>query len=446
MRGSVIKKGGQWYVKIELDPDPATGRRRQKWHSGYRTKREAERARIDLLSKFDRGEYVEPSHQTLGEYLTDWLKAIEHTVRPSTFDSYERNMRNHVIAHIGSVRLAKVDAGVLNGLYVLLLASGRRLPSRTGLGYSPAVVERALASRADGLSLTATAEQLQAELPEAEHITKDTLASLLRRQSTKSALGELPAGLDRRTVNYVHTIVHRAFKDAVRWGRLSRNPADAADPPRGGQKSSGIHSWSAATVRSFLDTSRQSCDRMFPLWVLLATTGMRRGEALGLRWSDVDLDTGRIRVVQTITQTRGKVTVGEPKTSSGRRSIALDPGTVGVLREHRRTMLEERLLVGPDFSDEGLVFHQPDGACLRPEAVSAMFLRREEQQGLERLTLHGLRHTWATLALEQGIHPRVVQERLGHSTIAITLGIYSHVSPTLHDEAAEQISRLVLGG
>jgi len=444
VRGSVIKKGTRWYVKIELDSDPHTGRRHQKWHSGFRTKREAEKARVDLLSKFDRGEYVEPSQQTLGEYLIDWLRAIEHTVRPSTFDSYERNMCNHVIAHIGRTKLAKVDAGVLNGLYSLLLASGRRRPSGTGRGYSPAVVERARELRAEGLTLAVTSERLRAEFVDAEHITKDTLASLLRRQSTTPALDESPSGLDRRTVNYVHTILHRAFKDAVRWGRLARNPADSADPPRGGQKSDGVHSWDAATLRRFLERSRESGDRLHPLWVLLATTGMRRGEVIGLRWSDVDLDAGRVRVVQTITQTRSKVTVGEPKTSSGRRSVALDAATVAVLRDHRKAMLEERMLVGPDFSDEGLVFHHSDGSCLRPDAVSAMFVRRVEQYGLSRLTLHGLRHTWATLALEQGIHPRVVQERLGHSTIAITLGIYSHVSPTLHDDAAAAIAELIL--
>ena len=163
MRGSVVKKGDKYYVKIELDPDPATGKRRQKWHSGYRTKREAERARVDLLSKFDRGEYVEPSQQTLADYLEEWLRAIEHTVRPSTFDSYSRNMRNHVVAHIGSVRLAKLDAGVLNGLYALLLSSGRRLPSRTGTGYSPQVVERATELRSQGVTLAATAEEQDAE-------------------------------------------------------------------------------------------------------------------------------------------------------------------------------------------------------------------------------------------------------------------------------------------
>lgn len=442
MRGSVVKKGDRYYVKIELDPHPATGRRRQKWHSGYRTKREAERARVDLLSKFDRGEYVEPSQQTLGEFLEEWLRAIEPTLRPSTFDSYSRNVRNHVTAYIGNVRLPKVDAGTLNGLYAHLLTNGRRRPSRTGRGYSAEVVERALELRAEGLTLAATAERLRDELPEADHITRDTLACLLRRHGNGDA-ADVGSQLDRRTVNYVHTIIHRALKDSVRWGRLARNPADAADPPRGGPKSDGVHSWGAATLRQFLSAS--SGDRLHALWVLLATTGMRRGEALGLRWSDVDLDAGRLRVVQTIIQVRSKVTVGEPKTARGRRPIALDAGTVAVLREHRKRALEERMLVGPDFDDHGLVFHQPDGSCLKPDAVSAAFVRRVRKAKLPPLTLKGLRHTWATLALEHGVHPRVVQERLGHSTIAITLGIYSHVTPTLHDEAAELIGGLVLG-
>ena len=137
--------------------------------------------------------------------------------------------------------------------------------------------------------------------------------------------------------------------------------------------------------------------------------------------------------MQTIIQTRGTVMIGEPKTTQGRRPIALDKGTIAVMREHRRRrrMLEERMLVGPDFNDQGLVFHQPDGSWLHPDAVSEMFLRRVRRYGLERLTLHGLRHTWATIAFEQGVHPRVVQERFGHSMISITLGMYSHIGPTL---------------
>lgn len=445
MRGSVVKKGDRWYVKIELDVDPATGRRRQKWHSGYRTKKDAERARIDLLSKLDRGEYVEPSHQTLGEFLEEWLVAIEPTVKPSTLDSYSRNVRNHVIDHIGSVRLTKADAGVLNGLYATLLATGRRPSSRQGAGYSAAVVERAVHLRAKGLSHKQTAERLRLELPEAERISRDTLASLLRRADDKEGSRTRP-GLDRRTVSYVHTILHRALKDAVRWGRLARNPADASDPPKSHQKSDGVHAWDAETVHRFLEMSRAEDDRLYALWVLAATTGMRRGEALGLRWSDVDLGAGRAKVVQTLIQTGSLVSIGEPKTSSGRRPMSLDHGTVDVLKAHRHRMRQERLLVGADFNDLGLVFHHPDGSWLWPDAVSNAFLRRVARYDLPRLTFHGLRHTWATLALERGIHPRVVQERLGHSTIAITLGIYSHVSPTLHDEAADLIGRLVLRG
>ena len=365
MRGSVVNKGGRWYVKIELDPDPATGRRRQKWHSGYRTRREAERARVDLLSKLDRGEYVEPTHQTVADYLADWLRAIEPTVRPSTFDSYSRNVRNHVVAHIGNVRLTKVDAGVLNGLYALLLASGRRLPSRTGTGYSSEVLKRAQELRADGKSLAATAEPLRGEFDEADHITKDTLASLLRRAVRRDAAAKAP-GLDRRTVNYVHTILHRAFKDAVRWGRLARNPADAADPPRGGQKSDGVHAWDAATLRSFLDCvpgGGRSAPR-----ALGAARNDRHATWRGARPSMGGRRPRRrpARVVQTITQTRSQVVIGEPKTSRGRRSIALDDATVAVLRDHRRRMLEERLLVGPDFDDHGLVFHRPTADASDP--------------------------------------------------------------------------------
>lgn len=285
---------------------------------------------------------------------------------------------------------------------------------------------------------------MQAEFPQASRITKDTLASLLRRTASTATPARARPGLDPRTVAYVHTILHRAFKDAVRWGRLARNPADAADPPRVDQHSGGVQAWDAVTLRRFLDGSRAAQDRLYPLCALLATTGMRRGEALGLRWSDVDLTTGRLRVVQTVIQIGGKVALGDPKTARGRRAIKLDKATVAILRAHRHTMNQKRLQVGPDFTDQDLVFHHPDGSWLHPDSVSATFVRRIASLGLPALTLHGLRHTWATLALEQGVHPRVVQERLGHATIAITLGIYSHVSPTLHDEAAQAIADLLL--
>jgi integrase len=448
MRGSVIKKGDRWYVKLELDPDPATGRRRQRWHSGFATKKEAERARVDLLSKLDRGEYVAPTQQTLGDFLTEWLSAVERTVRPSTFESYRRNMTLHVRDRVGATRLTRVDGAVLNSLYATLLTSGRKPPSRAGDGHPRQLLERAQALRAGGFTHQAIAVQLQKDFPETTPLSKDAVASLIRRAGVAAATqpSAHSAGLSPRTVAYVHTILHRALKDAVRWGRLARNPADAADPPRAASKPAGVEAWDASTLRRFLNSSRTGSDRLYGLWVLLASTGMRRGEALGVRWSDVDLEEARLQIVQTVIQIRGRVCFGDPKTAHGRRSVKLDTWTVAALREHRKLAVEERLLAGPDFCDNGLVFHQPDGKPLRPESVSRSFASRVRKYGLPQLRLHGLRHTWATLALQRGVHPRVVQERLGHSTIAITLGIYSHVAPTLHGQAAQVIADDIFAG
>jgi integrase len=205
-------------------------------------------------------------------------------------------------------------------------------------------------------------------------------------------------------------------------------PATPATPPtRRGADRSPTRSRPGTPLRTFLAMSAESGDRLHPLWVLLATTGMRRGEALGLRWSDVDLDAGRLRIVQTIITVRSKVTVSEPRAARGRRPAALGPVNSG--RVVRPPQAEARGAPpgGEEFTDGGLVFHRPDGSCLRP--VRSTFKRRVAAAGLPSLGLKGLRHTWATLALERGIHPRVVQEGLGHSTIAITLGIYSHVAP-----------------
>jgi integrase len=448
MRGSVIRRGDVYYVKIELDPDPATGKRQTKWHSGFRTKREAERARVDLLSKVDRGMYVEPTQETVAEFLDHWLVTIRPTLKATTWNGYRSKVRNHVLPYIGGMRLTRVDGGTLNELYAQLLEGGRRKPSRTGKGYSPAVVARAQLLRAEGLSLQATADRLQVEFDEASRITKDTLASLLRRQAAYRAdptKTDDSLTLDPSTVKAVHVVLHKAFGAAVKWERLAKNPVDQADPPRVPVDADNVQTWTPDQLRSFLAFTTSSGDRNYALWVLLATTGMRRGEALGLRWQDVHLDAGRLRVVQTILSINGKIAVSEPKTARGRRPIALDPSTVAMMHEHRRRMLEERMLIAPDHSDEGLVFHRADGSALRPETVSTTFLRRQAKLDLPRLTLKGLRHTWATLALEQGIHPRVVQERLGHSTVNITLQVYSHVSPTLHDEAANQIAGLILG-
>jgi integrase len=243
-------------------------------------------------------------------------------------------------------------------------------------------------------------------------------------------------------VQYVHAIVHRALRDAVKWGRLARNPADAADPPKATAASRPESTtWTADQLRTFLERTRTS--RFSAAYHLIATTGLRRGEALGLRWQDLDLDAGRASIRQTVIAIKHTVMISTPKTAKGRRTVTLDSGTVAALREHRARQAAERLLMGAGWRDNDLVFCHPDGTALHPERFSRGFLETVARIGLPRIRLHDLRHGWATLALQAGIHPKVVQERLGHANIGITLNTYSHVMPGMHEDAAERVAALI---
>jgi integrase len=236
-------------------------------------------------------------------------------------------------------------------------------------------------------------------------------------------------------------VVRRALKDAVKWGRLARNPADAADPPRVGQagRPESI-TWTADQLRTFLEGARGS--RYWTAYLVLATTGLRRGEALGLRWADLDLDAGRASIRQTVIAVKHTPLLGTPKTAKGRRTITLDGGTVAALREHRKNQAVERLLMGSGWRDNDLVFCHVDGTMLHPERFTRSFREAVQRLGLPAIRLHDLRHGWATLALQAGVHPKVVQERLGHATVNITLDTYSHVVAGLHEDAAEQVAAL----
>ncbi|MGH2573618.1 MAG: site-specific integrase [Actinomycetota bacterium] len=187
-------------------------------------------------------------------------------------------------------------------------------------------------------------------------------------------------------------------------------------------------------------------DRLYALWHLLGTTGLRRGEALGLRWTDLDLDGEKLAVRQTLVTVGYAVEFSEPKTDKGRRSVDLDAGTVGVLRDHRRRHLEERLALGQGYQDSGVVFTQPDGKLIHPDELSKAFKRHVKAAGLPALSVHGLRHTWASLALRANVHPKIVSERLGDANIGVTLDTYSHLIPTLGREAAATVATVIQGG
>jgi integrase len=175
---------------------------------------------------------------------------------------------------------------------------------------------------------------------------------------------------------------------------------------------------------------------------------MRRGEVLGLQWPDVDLGRARVAVRRSLVTVGHQVVVSEPKTAKGRRSVALDPATVAGLKAWRKHQAAERLSWGPAWTDSGLVFTREDGRPLHPPTpreVTRSFTRNVLAADLPIIRLHDLRHTHATLALAAGVHPKVVQERLGHANIAITLDTYSHAVPALEEQAAYTVAALVFG-
>ena len=199
--------------------------------------------------------------------------------------------------------------------------------------------------------------------------------------------------------------------------------------------------WTAQQLRRFFDGVRD--DRVFGAYLLLATSGMRRGEALGLRWADLDLVEGRASIRQTVIVVSHIVQMGTPKTAKGRQTVTLAGVTVAALKEHRTRQNVERLQMGTGWTDLDLVFARIDGTPLHPERFTRQFTERVRQLGLPKIRLHDLRHGWATMALAAGVHPKVVHERLGHANISITLDTYSHVTAGLHSDAAEKVAGLV---
>jgi integrase len=250
--------------------------------------------------------------------------------------------------------------------------------------------------------------------------------------------------LATKTVRNVHVLVHRALRDAVRKNLVPRNVADAADPPKLNRANRDeMKTWTPEQLRAFFEGIADH--RLAAAYVLAATTGMRRGEVLGVRWRDVDFAARRLHVQQTVLSVEYKLTIGRPKTVRGERKIALDPETIRILTEHRAAQHRERALLGDGYIDNGLVFAREDGNPIHPDYFSQTFNRTVRRLKLPRIRLHDLRHTHATLGLAAGVHVKVMSDRLGHATTAFTQDVYIHAIPAVEDDAADQIAGLVFG-
>lgn len=337
MRGHTAKKGNRYYAVIYEGVDPATGKERRRWYPAGTRKSDADKLVTELVKRRHDGDYRVPEKITFGAYLTEkWLPAQRSQLKPTTFDSYRRTIELHVLPTLGQVMLGRLLPEDLDSLYARLLESGRR--NGSGGGLSPG------------------------------------------------------------SVRYVHRILRKALNDALRKGTIPRNPAAVADPPRGASPGRSEHDmpvWTAAQLQSFLSLS--SPHRLGPAYFLAAHTGMRRGEVLGLRWSDVDLPRKRISIRQTVITVAYQLRISDVKTGTGRRTIDIDDPVVAQLHTWRKRQAEERLLVGPGYEDHGLVFARPDGHPIHPEFFSRSFDRIVARSGLPVIRPHDLRHTHASL-------------------------------------------------
>lgn len=382
------EKPGTWAFVVDL---AAPGEPRQQVRRrGFPTKKAAQQALDELKGKVRAQTHVDRDRVTLRRFAEDtWLPHMHGQVRRSTFESYQRVTRLHLLRGLGDVELQRLTPKRWEEHLRGLAASGR-----------------------------------------ADHATGK--------------------GLSRRTVSYTHTIGKALLDYAVAQGVLARNPAAGVKPPKTAAQADAherMQTWPKETLAAFLQRAHEEDHRHAVAWLLLATTGMRRGEVLGLAWSDLDLEAGRLSVRRTLIDLDGADPVwSDPKTARGRRSIALDTWTVAALRTHRTRQLANRLAVGAGYATYDLVIAQPDGRPFHPERFSRSFTETLARWNMPRIRLHDLRHTHASLALNAGWNPKVVQERLGHSNVSITLGIYHHVTPAMESDVAEGVAALFLGG
>lgn len=247
-------------------------------------------------------------------------------------------------------------------------------------------------------------------------------------------------GFTARTALHCHRVLREALQHALRWQLIARNPADSVEPPR--PRRYEIAALGPDQVNRLLAAADGT--PYGALVQLAAMTGLRQGELLGLRWQDVDLKGGVLRIRQTCQwlPRQGFIT-RQPKTYRSARPVALSPASVERLRQHRVKQLEERLAAGSAYQDGDLVFANSFGAPIHPTNLRRAWLQIADRAGLGRLRFHDLRHAHASLLLQQGVHPKIVSERLGHSTVGITLDTYSHVLSSLQAQVANGLDALL---
>jgi integrase len=370
---------GRWELRYSLGTDAATGKRKIATTTIRGKRQDAERELRRLLHSVDTGEHVDHSRLTLSEWLRTWLDNIREDVSPATLAFYRHTADRFLIPALGNLPLAKLSPAQIQSGYIVLAANGRK----------------------DG------------------------------REGSLSA----------QTRRHIHRVLSTCLARAVETQVLPRNPCDALRRrlPKVERHELNVLSPEQAAL---LLAAIRSCRIYWPVLIALAT-GARRGEILALRWRNVDLDAGTIRIERSLEHTKeGGLRFKTPKSGKSR-AVVLPAKATEELHRLKRERAEELLKLGVRFDGDALVCGRADGEPMLPTSLTHEFAKIAGRvQGVARVRFHDLRHSHATQLLGAGVHPKVAQERLGHASIGITMDLYSHATQTMQVEAAQRLDQL----
>jgi integrase len=407
--GSIFKRGdGRWCAGLNLGWK--NGKRHRKWFYG-KTREAVQRQLTTALRNHQLGFNVAPERQTVAEFLQRWLRdCVEPSTRPATLVSYRTVVRLHLGPAVGKVRLDK-----LSPQHVQAFIKDRLAPRPCTLCKGTGRVI-ARGTHNDGESKETT--------------------------ECRTCKGRGTVQFSPRSVQYMHSVLSRALNRAAKWDLVPRNVCKLVAPPRVPRRL--VDPLSPDNARHFLDAAANI--RNAALYIVTMALGLRKGEALGLRWPNVDLEAGTVRVEHALQRRKGEgLKLVEPKSDRSHRTLPLPDFAVRALRAHRARQLQERLVAGSRWKDTGHVFTTGIGTPMDERRVHAEFKKLLVTAELPPMRFHDLRHTAASLLLAQGVHPRVVMETLGHSQISLTLNTYSHVMPSALRDAADKMQALFAG-
>jgi integrase len=373
---------GSWEIRYSLGTDPATGKRRTATATICGNRRAAEKELRRLLHTLDSGEHVDPTRMTVKQWLTSWLVAVREEVSPKSHERYSEIVTNFLVPELGALPISKLA------------------PSHVQAAYS--------------------------------------------KWGTEGRLDGKPGGLSPRTRRHFHRILKSALGRALEQQVIARNPADAFKKRLPKVERREMATLTAEQSGCLLDAIHHT--RVYWPALIALATGMRRGEVLALRWKNIDLDHGMVRVVESLEQTKAGGLRFKPPKKEKTRAITLPSFAVEDLRRLKREQAEELLVLGIRQTGETLACARADGEPHQPRSLTHEFTRLVGRvKGVPRVRFHDLRHSHATQLLLAGIHPKIAQERLGHSTISTTLDLYSHVTATMQEDAAVQIDKAFRG-